>query len=60
MLAPHFLRRLKEDVEKDLPVKEEIIIMVDMTSIQKAFYKAVLERNGYAYLPHSTHLHAIP
>lgn len=47
MLAPHFLRRLKEDVEKDLPIKEEIIIMVDMNSIQKAFYKAVLERNGY-------------
>jgi SNF2 family DNA or RNA helicase len=36
---------VKEDVEKSLPPKEEIIIEVALTTIQKQFYRAVYERN---------------
>ena len=36
---------MKEDVEKSLPPKEEIIIEVALTTIQKQFYRAVYERN---------------
>ena len=43
------LRRLKEDVEKSIPVKEETIIEVELTSIQKRLYRAILEKN-IAYL----------
>jgi SNF2 family DNA or RNA helicase len=39
------LRRLKEDDEKTIPVKEETIIEVEMTSVQRAYYRAILERN---------------
>ena len=42
---PQFLPRVKEDVEKSLPPKEEIIIEVALTTIQKQFYRAVYERN---------------
>ena len=39
------LRRLKEDVEKNLAAKEETIIEVELTNIQKKYYRAILERN---------------
>jgi len=39
------LRRLKEDVEKSIAPKEETIIEVELTTIQKTYYRAVLERN---------------
>jgi len=39
------LRRLKEDVEKTLASKEETIIEVELTNIQKKYYRAILERN---------------
>ena len=39
------MRRLKEDVEKSIPVKEETIIEVELTNIQKRYYRAILERN---------------
>lgn len=45
LLKPLMLRRLKEDVEKSIPVKEETIIEVELTSIQKRYYRAILERN---------------
>ena len=45
LLAPYLLRRLKEDVDKSIPVKEETLIEVELTSIQKAYYRAVLDRN---------------
>lgn len=44
-LKPHFLRRMKDDVEKSIPPKEETIIEVELTSLQKQYYRAVLERN---------------
>jgi chromodomain-helicase-DNA-binding protein 7 len=44
-LKPYLLRRIKEDVLKSLPPKEEIIVEVALTSIQKRFYRAIYERN---------------
>lgn len=45
LLKPYLLRRVKEDVEKSLPNKEETILEVSLTPIQKTFYKAIYERN---------------
>lgn len=44
-LKPFLLRRIKEDVEKDIPPLSEIIIDVELTTIQKAYYRAIYERN---------------
>lgn len=44
-LAPYMLRRMKEDVFSDLPSKEETIIEIDLTTVQKTFYRAILEKN---------------
>ncbi len=38
-LEPFLLRRVKKDVEKSLPAKVEQILRVDMTAIQKQYYK---------------------
>lgn len=45
LLKPYLLRRVKEDVEKSIPNKEETILEVSLTPIQKTFYKAIYERN---------------
>jgi SNF2 family DNA or RNA helicase len=45
VLRPYLLRRVKEDVEKALPPKEETVLEVTLTPIQKQFYKAIYERN---------------
>ena len=45
VLKPYLLRRVKEDVEKSLPPKEETILEVTLTPTQKKFYKAIYERN---------------
>lgn len=45
VLKPMMLRRLKEDVEKSVPPKEETIVEVELTNIQKKYYRAILEKN---------------
>ncbi|XP_027939210.1 CHD3-type chromatin-remodeling factor PICKLE isoform X1 [Vigna unguiculata] len=45
MLAPHLLRRMKKDVMTELPPKKELILRVELCSVQKEFYKAILNRN---------------
>ena len=45
VLKPYLLRRVKEDVEKSLPPKEETIFEVFLTPIQKKYYKAIYEKN---------------
>jgi SNF2 family DNA or RNA helicase len=45
VLKPYLLRRIKEDVEKSLPPKEETIVEVALTSVQKRFYRAIFEKN---------------
>ncbi|RLO02394.1 hypothetical protein DYB28_014357, partial [Aphanomyces astaci] len=44
-LRPFMLRRVKEDVEKSIPPKEETIIDVELTTMQKKYYRAIFERN---------------
>jgi SNF2 family DNA or RNA helicase len=44
-LAPHILRREKIDVEKSLPIKNERILTVEKTFIQKKYYKWILTKN---------------
>ncbi|KAK7484546.1 hypothetical protein BaRGS_00024178 [Batillaria attramentaria] len=44
-LEPYLLRRVKKDVEKSLPSKVEQILRVEMTSIQKQYYKWILTKN---------------
>ncbi|XP_024359262.1 CHD3-type chromatin-remodeling factor PICKLE isoform X2 [Physcomitrium patens] len=45
MLAPHLLRRVKKDVLKEMPPKKELILRVELSSLQKEFYKAILTKN---------------
>ncbi|XP_047133155.1 chromodomain-helicase-DNA-binding protein 8 isoform X1 [Hydra vulgaris] len=59
ILKPMMLRRLKEDVAQNIASKEETIVEVELTTIQKKFYRAILEKNfsflakgaGYSNLP---------
>jgi chromodomain-helicase-DNA-binding protein 7 len=44
-ISPHILRRVKEDVAKDIPPKEETIIDVELTTMQKQYYRAIFEHN---------------
>jgi len=59
LLKPMMLRRLKEDVEKSLAPKEETIIEVELTNIQKKYYRAILERN-FSFLAKGTTTANIP
>ena len=44
-LRPHLLRRVIKDVERSLPPKNERILRVAMTPLQKQYYKFILTRN---------------
>ena len=44
-LKPFILRRLKGTVEKNIPPKVENIIHVELTNVQKKYYKAIYEKN---------------
>ncbi|KZT32157.1 hypothetical protein SISSUDRAFT_1037926 [Sistotremastrum suecicum HHB10207 ss-3] len=43
-LRPYFLRRLKAEV-LNLPPKNEVIVPVSMTALQKQLYKSILQQN---------------
>ncbi|KAJ3843907.1 SHREC complex subunit Mit1 [Lentinula raphanica] len=43
-LRPYFLRRIKSDV-LDLPPKNEVIVPVSMTPLQKEVYRSILSHN---------------
>ncbi|XP_063900306.1 chromodomain-helicase-DNA-binding protein 8-like [Zophobas morio] len=45
LLRPYLLRRTKEDVLKNIAAKEETIVQIELTAIQKQFYRAILEQN---------------
>ncbi len=49
LLRPIMLRRMKEEVEKSIGAKEEIIVEVELTNLQKRYYRAIYERN-FSYL----------
>ncbi|XVF69552.1 hypothetical protein PTKIN_Ptkin11bG0090800 [Pterospermum kingtungense] len=44
-LRPHILRRVIKDVEKSLPPKIERVLRLEMSPLQKQYYKWILERN---------------
>ena len=46
-LGPYLLRRQKEHVEKSVPPKEEIIVEVELTVLQKQYYRALFEQNRH-------------
>ena len=45
-LEPHLLRRIKEDVATDIPSKEETIIDIELTTLQKQYYRAIFDKVG--------------
>ncbi|KAM7384818.1 hypothetical protein PAMA_011936 [Pampus argenteus] len=45
MLGPHMLRRLKADVFKHMPSKTELIVRVELSPLQKKYYKFILTKN---------------
>jgi len=45
MLEPHFLRRMKDEVEDEIPPLNETVIDVSMTSLQQAYYKGIYGEN---------------
>jgi SNF2 family DNA or RNA helicase len=49
VLRPHMLRRLKVDVFKHMPEKSEYLVPVDLSPLQKQYYRVVLTRN-YEFL----------
>ena len=42
VIKPYLMRRVKSDVEKSIPKLSEMLVTLDLTKIQKAFYKATL------------------
>lgn len=44
-LRPYLLRRVIKDVEKSLPPKNERILRVEMSPLQKQYYRWILSRN---------------
>uniref|UniRef100_A0A8C3SVZ5 Chromodomain helicase DNA binding protein 6 n=1 Tax=Chelydra serpentina TaxID=8475 RepID=A0A8C3SVZ5_CHESE len=59
ILKPMMLRRLKDDVEKNLAPKQETIIEVELTNIQKKYYRAILEKN-FSFLSKGANQHNMP
>ncbi|KAL1137604.1 hypothetical protein AAG570_009300 [Ranatra chinensis] len=51
LLGPHMLRRLKADVLKNMPTKSEFIVRVELSPMQKKYYKYILTRNFEALNP---------
>ncbi|CDW88930.1 probable global transcription activator snf2l1 isoform 2 [Stylonychia lemnae] len=45
LLRPFMLRRLKSDVEKNLPTKKEIYLFIGLSKLQKQLYKNILTGN---------------
>lgn len=59
LLKPMMLRRLKDDVEKSLAPKEETIVEVELTNIQKKYYRGIMEQN-FSFLQKGTTAANIP
>ncbi|KAF4748573.1 choline dehydrogenase 7, partial [Perkinsus olseni] len=45
VLQPYILRRHKTDVMKKVPPKEEVVIEVEFTRLQKKIYRSIYEKN---------------
>ena len=45
LIRPYMLRRLKGDVEKSIPPLDETLIDIELTTMQKRYYRAIYEKN---------------
>ena len=45
VLQPFVLRRMKNSVELDLKPLEELIVHIELTRLQKTYYRAIFEKN---------------
>lgn len=54
LIKPLILRRRKSDVEKSIAAKEETIVRVELTRVQKKFYRALLSDNAGTLLEQIT------
>lgn len=45
ILSPFFLRRVKKDVDIDIPPKREVFVYTPMTPLQVELYEATLTMN---------------
>ncbi|KAK3890780.1 hypothetical protein Pcinc_005278 [Petrolisthes cinctipes] len=45
ILSPFFLRRMKKDVDLDIPPKKEVLVYTPMTPLQAELYEATLTMN---------------
>lgn len=45
LLGPHMLRRLKADVLTGIPSKSELIVRVELSAMQKKYYRNILTKN---------------
>ena len=43
-MTPFILRRLKSDVELDLPPKQEVMVYAPLTEQQRRFYEATVDK----------------
>ena len=61
-ISPFVLRRLKETVEKSIPNKEERIIEVELTVLQKTYYRyqAFVETTKRSFSQHMSKNHSKP
>ena len=44
-LKPRLLRRFKRDVLKDLPLRKEVMVRIEMTQEQQDLQRSLLEKN---------------
>ena len=45
IIKPHFLRRLKDEVEDTIPPLKETVVDIGLTEIQKQYYKGIYGEN---------------
>jgi len=48
VLRPFMLRRVKKDVEKDLPPKIETKLYIGMSEMQRAWYTKILSKDAHS------------
>uniref|UniRef100_A0A7S2S617 Uncharacterized protein n=1 Tax=Mucochytrium quahogii TaxID=96639 RepID=A0A7S2S617_9STRA len=54
ILAPFMMRRLKVEVEKNMPSKKEVVLYVPMTPMQRQMYESIMSRDFAALLEKAT------
>lgn len=45
ILKPHFLRRMKDEVEFSIPPISETVVEIGLTKIQQEYYKGIYSQN---------------